>query len=533
MTASDHRAKATRYNFAVAFYVALGSFTYGFNSAIIGSVIGMPSFYAYFDFVATSSYGGSIIGACNGLYAGAGVLGCWAVFWFADKFGRKVAIQVIAAICIVSAAIQAGSVHIAMFLVGRFLNGFGVGMINCAIPTYISEISPAAQRGLVVGSHGFIICCSYGAAGWAGFGIYYEDNPAIQWRLLVALQIVAPLLLLLGSPLIPESPRWLIENGRSQEGLDILIRLHKNKHDVHDIGAREEFVQIQRQLFLERSNRVPGLFKMFTIPSYRKRLFYGFFLQAMCQSTGVLVISNYMVTTLNNLGLSGSTPLLILAVYNSWAAILNYINALILDRFGRIRIVTTAVIGAIICVCIVTALVAHYGGPSNTNKAGSGAAVAFIFLFVTCYGLGVDVTSYVYCAEIFPTHMRTRGVGFSVSGLFLMTTVYTTAAGPAFNNIGWKFYLVFIIVTSLMVPWVILYFPETKGLSLEEIGVLFGDEVALDLTHLSEEERAEFDRSIADHLPVGYSELEKGGSVKNENVQQIDDVGDEAENKQK
>ncbi|OQV02334.1 hypothetical protein CLAIMM_07550 [Cladophialophora immunda] len=526
MAATNHRAKATRYNFAVAFYVALGSFTYGFNSAIIGSVIGMPSFYSYFDFVATSSYGGSIIGACNGLYAGAGVLGCWAVFWFADKFGRKIAIQIIAAICIVSAAIQAGSVHIAMFLVGRMLNGFGVGMINCAIPTYISEISPAAQRGLVVGSHGFIICCSYAMAGWAGFGIYYENNPTIQWRLLVALQIVAPLLLLIGSPLIPESPRWLIENGRASEGLEILIRLHKNKYDTDDIGAREEFVQIQRQLSLERSNRVPGLFKMFTIPSYRKRLFYGFFLQAMCQSTGVLVISNYMVTTLQNLGLSGSTPLLVLAFYNSWAAVLNYVNARILDRFGRVRIVTTAVAGAILCVCIVTALIAHYGGPTNTNKAGSGAAVAFIFLFVTCYGLGVDVTSYVYCAEIFPTHMRTRGVGFSVSGLFLMTTVYTTAAGPAFNHIGWKFYLVFIIVTSLMLPFVILYFPETKGLSLEEIGVLFGDEVALDLSHLSEEERAAFDKNIAENLPVTYSNVEKGASVKNESIQEVDYLED-------
>ncbi|KIW86633.1 uncharacterized protein Z519_12758 [Cladophialophora bantiana CBS 173.52] len=197
MAPADHRAKATRYNFAAAFYVALGSFTYGFNSDIIRSVIGMPSFYSYFDFVATGVYSGSII----------------------DKFGRKLAIQIIAAVCIMSAAIQAGSVHIAMFLVGRMLNGFGVGMINCGIPTYISEIAPAAQRGLVVGSHGFIICSSYAMAGWAGFGIYYKNNPNIQWRLLVALQTVAPILLFIGSPLIPESPRWLIENGRAQEGM--------------------------------------------------------------------------------------------------------------------------------------------------------------------------------------------------------------------------------------------------------------------------------------------------------------------------
>ena len=155
------RAKANRYNFAIAFFVALGSFTYGFNSAIIGSVIGEPSFYSYFKFEATSAYGGRILGASNGTYAGAGVVGCWTVFWLLDKLGRKRAVQVIALVCIISAALQAGAVHIAMFLVGRCLNGLGVGFINTAIPTYISEISPPAQRGRIVGSHGFIICVSY------------------------------------------------------------------------------------------------------------------------------------------------------------------------------------------------------------------------------------------------------------------------------------------------------------------------------------------------------------------------------------
>ena len=74
--------------------------------------------------------------------------------------------------------------------------------------------------------------------------------------------------------------------------------------------------------------------------------------------------------------------------------------------------------------------------------------------------------------------------------------VYTTAAGPAFNHIGWKFYLLFIIIPSITLPFVVYYYPETKGLSLEEIGALFGDEVVLDISHLSEKERAEFDERL-------------------------------------
>lgn len=101
----------------VAFFVALGSFTYGFNSAIIGAVIGQPSFFSYFKFNPETSYGGSIVGASNGVYAGAGCIGCWTVYWMLDILGRKRAIQVITLVCIISAAIQAGSVRIAMFLV--------------------------------------------------------------------------------------------------------------------------------------------------------------------------------------------------------------------------------------------------------------------------------------------------------------------------------------------------------------------------------------------------------------------------------
>jgi hypothetical protein len=62
-------------------------------------------------------------------------------------------------------------------------------------------------------------------AGFTGYGVFFEKNPHIQWRLCLALQIVAPLLLILGSPFIPESPRWLIARGRDSEGMLIVLLL--------------------------------------------------------------------------------------------------------------------------------------------------------------------------------------------------------------------------------------------------------------------------------------------------------------------
>ena len=131
-------AKANRYNFLIVFLATFGSLTYGYNSAIIGAVIGLPSFFTYFDIDVKSSEGSRITGACNGLFAGGGLIGCFIITYLADAIGRKRSIQVTALIAIVSAALQGGSVHIAMFLVARFLNGMSIGMVSLSSRTCLA-----------------------------------------------------------------------------------------------------------------------------------------------------------------------------------------------------------------------------------------------------------------------------------------------------------------------------------------------------------------------------------------------------------
>ena len=183
-------------------------------------------------------------------------------------------------------------------------------------------------------------------------------------------------------------------------------------------------------------------------------------------------------------------------------------------------------------------MVAQYAGTSN--KIGNGFGVFFIYLFVTFYGGCMDVSTYVYCSEIFPTGIRAQGVGFSVSGLFLTALIYTQAAPTAFKNIGWKYYLVFIFIPLFCVIILLKYLPETKGLTLEEvcrhfrsfllfyslpslsshpfwrmqadhgpsqISGMFGDEVALDINHMSEEDRAVLDKKLA--AVVDIDDMEK------------------------
>ncbi|KAJ5465930.1 general substrate transporter [Penicillium desertorum] len=472
-----------KYNFLIVFFVALGSFTYGFNSAIIGSILGLPSFLNYFDLSTTGANaedGNRLIGATNGLFAGGGIIGCLVVPSLLSSLGRRLTIQITAIVCVVSAALQTGSVHIAMLLIGRFINGVGVGMMDVSVPIYQSEISPAKVRGRMVGSHGFLVVCGYALAGWAGYGCFFITEAGLQWRLCLAFQIIAPLALLIGSPWIPESPRWLCTKSRNDEALKTLCKLHDIRDNDETTLAQHEYQLISAQVHADGQDLDGfGWKAAFAKKSFRKRLLIGFFVQCIAQSTGVLVVNNYQILLYNGLGLKDSLPLNLYACYNTWAAFMNFVNSLMLDRWGRVRIMIIGMIGCSLALSGFTAMVAEFGG--TMNKVGNGFGVFFLYLFVTFYGGSLDASSYVYCAEIFPTSIRAQGVGFSVSGLFVMTLIYTQAAPVAFSNIGWRYYLVFIIVPWVGVFLMKKYCPETAGLELEEIHMLFDGSAGEDL----------------------------------------------------
>lgn len=102
----------------------------------------------------------------------------------------------------------------------------------------------------------------------------------------------------------------------------------------------------------------------------------------------------------------------------------------------------------------------------NTNK-----------MHFTSYGVSLDATSYIYASEIFPTPARAKGLSISLSGLFTACIIFLSAAPTAFAAVGWKYYLIFVISSSIMTVVVYLYYPETTKKTLEEVGAVFGDSV--------------------------------------------------------
>ncbi|KAF2793029.1 general substrate transporter [Melanomma pulvis-pyrius CBS 109.77] len=519
-------------NIAIVLSLCLGSISYGYNFSIISTTVGQPTWYASMGLTADATnaslyaYSNQMIGTIFGLFSAGAIFGALFVGWVCDAYGRKKSLLIAAFINIIGGALQAGSVHVAMFIVARFVTGFSGAMFVTLVPIYIAEVAPPATRGLLVGQHGAFFLIGYVLAAWVGVGSYYSTNAQFNWRFPVSLQILWPLLMCCFIKWLPESPRWLVSKGQNDEAWQILEKLHSSTEDSTHTFAREEFYQITSQYAVdEAAYGVVSFLDLFRKPPFRKRMLIGTLVMWASQANGAIVIYSNIVGLVTGLGFSNSNSLLLSAGWITWACIGNFTNALFLDRLGRIRslckpipyflvdfrhirhvltskgLTVIGITGCVVFVIIEAAIVKNYG--SSTNKAALAAGVAMLFGFITFYGGFVDTTIYVYCSEIFPTHIRAKGMGWSLAVFFLSTLPFLESSTTGFATIGWKYYLLFIILPSINVFLLALFCPETKGLSLEEINGVFNDKVAVQLTHLDTEEKSALGACILQGTPVG------------------------------
>lgn len=144
----------------------------------------------------------------SGVYAAGGAIGCIFNMWSAEALGRRRSIQLGCLISIVGATIMTASVNIPMFIVSRFIMGFGIGVLVTLVPLYQSEVSPPESRGLMVGLHGVLIGFSYSLTGFITYACYFANYGAFQWRFPLSVQLIPCCILFGGSFFLPESPRW-------------------------------------------------------------------------------------------------------------------------------------------------------------------------------------------------------------------------------------------------------------------------------------------------------------------------------------
>lgn len=204
----------------------------------------------------------------------------------ADVFGRKAVLFWGALVFSLGGAIQTLTSGFTIMVVGRITAGLGVGVMSMVVPTYQSEISPAENRGKLacIEFTGNIVGYSFSV--WMGYCFSFLESH-LSWRIPLSFQSVIGLTLCVGSLLLPESPRWLIDHDLDDEAMRVLADLHGNG-DPRSRKAKREFREIKENVLVireEGDERGRGYKEMFR--RYKKRTFIACSAQMCAQLNGI------------------------------------------------------------------------------------------------------------------------------------------------------------------------------------------------------------------------------------------------------
>ncbi|KIW88752.1 uncharacterized protein Z519_10799 [Cladophialophora bantiana CBS 173.52] len=472
------------WNFFICWMVSLGQIAFGYPASIIGVTLAQPSFLVYMGLLDVTQDppvmtpgADQKIGAMSGVFQAGAAINVFIAGYVSDRWGRKAGFHWCGFLSLLGGALLCGSRNSTMFIVARLFAGAGSWGYLAVTPYYSAELAPPGLRGLMVGMNGVNIALGYALASYMGLAFYYVDDPQTQWRAPLGIALIWPVMMVLVCFVIPESPRFLLMKGRIDEARDVVFKLHASKNDPDQEFARGEFYQMSKQAELDRTME-PGWLEMIRRPSYRKRTIMAMGFAFIGQSTGVLVLNNYGPTIYAALGYDTLYQLIFQCGWITVGIFGNLVGALIMDWTGRKPLLVMGVAGCCVSLILEAAMVSSYA-EEGTNKAGLRMGVAAAYLFLLVYSIGIDVAGVVFYSELFPNHLRAKGLALSIAVIALTDLVYLQVAATAFANIGWKFYLVFIILSGLGAFFAYFYLPETKNIPLEEMAKLFGDEVAV------------------------------------------------------
>ncbi|KAJ9625968.1 hypothetical protein H2204_010267 [Knufia peltigerae] len=460
--------------------VGMGQIAGGAANGVIATTLAQPTFVSKMSLNGPDAL--SLMGGTNGAFYAGGFVGVFFAAWSCDTFGRRKCMWITGILNIISCILCAASVNIGMFIAVRFIAGFAACQYVMQTPLYQSEIAPPHLRGLLVGTFGIFNVLGYNIANWSGAGFYHLKNSNIAWRMIFVIVGGLSIIHMVLIYFCPESPRWLVMKNRVTEAEEVIRLIHGDSGD--DRFVRLETLQIERQVATEREYNV-SYFQMFADKRWRRRTLLCCLIGTVGQSTGVLVINNYGPYFYALLGMTTEQQLYLAGGYVALSMTVAIIGAFGIDKLGRVNLMIWGIAGQVVMLCIETAIVAQYAG--TTNRSANIAGIWAFFMYCFVYGISWDCTPYVYVAEIMPSHLRAKGVTLSIGCLYLSVCALITGALYAFGDIGWKYFLVFICAGPVGAGLIWWYAPETNGKTLEEIGGLFGDDLAIPELHATDE----------------------------------------------
>ncbi|GAA5894048.1 hypothetical protein JCM6882_007971 [Rhodosporidiobolus microsporus] len=456
-------------NFILACYIFIQA-TGGYDKSLLNSLQSLEAWQDLVDHPSSSALGLITASMSLGTIVSAPFFG-----WISDKWGRRMCMASGAALMLVGGIIQAAAENRNMFIAGRVIIGAGVSGTLASGPLLVAEVAHPRHRAIYGAFYNTLWYVGSTICAWLSFGTAFLGNSQWSWRIPTIGQVIPAAFTLLVVYWLPESPRWLVKHGREQEAHALLAGYHANSK-MDDELVLFEMAEIREALATEAAVPSRGFLgdwaDLLATKANRYRMFVMCWFVFGIDWCGTAITSYYLSRILNSVGVTSATQQTAI-VFNIITAMS---GAMLAESLGRRKLWLVSFVG-MLCVNIpfgaCSALFAK-----NGNQAAGKAVIALSYLYQGTYNLGCNPLPYLYAPEIWPLRHRARAMGFEVALDATMGVLGQYTTPIAMENLAWKTYFIY---TALLIVWIIgIYFtfPETKGMTLEEIALLFGDSSA-------------------------------------------------------
>ncbi|KAJ0272043.1 hypothetical protein COL940_010682 [Colletotrichum noveboracense] len=411
-----YRSGARRKLYFLLFPAAVVSYaTSGYDGSMMNSLQTVSYFDDFFD-----NPRGAVLGLMSAIMALGSICSTPIAPWVADRFGRRWGITVGSLTMIAGAIIQCESTEFAMFVVSRFILGFGLSFATTSAPSLVSELSHPKDRVTITAICNTCLGTRTVPSTWS-------------WRIPSLLQMAPSVVQLSAVWFLPESPRWLISKDRDHDALEALKRYHGE-------GEETELVRLEYEEIRT-------------------------------------AIDNEKTRIMDTVGIKDkNTQALVNGLVNIWNFGLALTTAFFVERVGRRPLFRISTIGMLTVFIGWTIASARF---AETNASSAGIAVlALIFVYQIFYCIAFSPLPVAYSVEILPFSIRAKGMATYVFSTKAAVFVNQYVNPIGLQNIGWRFYIVYVVILAVESFIAYGWLLETKGKALEEIAVIFDGEQA-------------------------------------------------------
>lgn len=451
---------ASHHNFLrkVTVISTFGGLLFGYDTGVINGALAYMARPDQLDlspaiegFVAS----GLLFGAAIGAFLGGRL---------ADARGRRRMLMSLAVIFFFAALGCAMSPTAGALIACRFVLGLAVGGASVTVPTYLAEMSPRDRRGRMVTQNELMIVSGQLLAFIlnAILGVAFGATGHI-WRYMLAIASLPAVILWLGMLSMPESPRWLILEGRVSEALQVLKKIRDERTAIFEMNEIEDNLATEK-------NAGKASYKELAVPWVRRIVFIGMGISICQQISGVNSIMYYGTQILTEAGFSTEAALIGNIANGVISVAATIFGIWMMGRHGRRPLIMTGQIGTMACLLAIGIMSALLSGTVALPYVILCLTVTFLFFQ---QGFLSPVT-WLLLSELFPLRLRGMGMGCAVLCLWLTNF----CIGSAFPYLLFTFglsstFYIFAVIGLLGLLFVYRFVPETKGRSLEEIEAHF------------------------------------------------------------